>query len=147
VFVLSLTLRVPPLTLLYLLLGVVLAIICLDLAWLLGRRNWLVIAIGLLLASSAYVVFALIAGNSRWGVYEAIGVLIYGVLAWLGLRVSPRWLVLGWATHPLWDMVLHLSGSGAEIAPRSYVVSCVSFDLIVAGFVAARARIPELGTA
>jgi hypothetical protein len=129
-------------TALYLLLGVVLATVFLGFTQLRKQRDWLVVAIGLPAAASAYVVFALMAGNSRWALHEALGVLVYGAVAWLGLRVSPRWLVLGWAAHPLWDTLLHLSGTGAAVAPQAYVVSCVPFDLLVAGFIAARTDIP-----
>jgi hypothetical protein len=133
-------------TLLYLLLGVILGIIFLALARLRRRSDWLVVAIGLPVAALAYVGFALAAGNWSWAAYELVGVFAYGVVAWCGVRGSPRWLVLGWAAHPLWDTLLHLSGPGSNIAPRSYVVSCVTFDLLVAGFVAARSRIPSLRT-
>jgi len=132
-------------TLLYLLLGVVLAGVFLTLAQLRKQDDWLVVAIGLPVAELAYVGFGLMAGNGRWAAYDAVGVVVYRLIAWLGLRVSPRWLVLGWAAHPLWDVLMHLSGPGAEIAPQSYAVSCVPFDLIVAGFVAARPRIPRAG--
>jgi hypothetical protein len=132
-------------TSLYLLLGVVLAAIFLALSLLRKRGDWLVVAIGLPVAASAYIGFALMAGNGRWAAYEAVGVVVYGLIAWCGLRLSPRWLVLGWAAHPLWDTLLHLSGAGAELAPQWYVVSCVPFDLLVAGFVAARPHIPPSG--
>ena len=130
-------------TLVSLLLGVVLAVVFLALARLRKQRDWLVVAIGLPVAGLAYVGFALMAGNGRWAAYEAVGVLVYGLVAWCGLRRSPRWLVLGWAAHPLWDTLLHLSGTGAELAPQWYVVSCVPFDLLVAGFIAARPQIPR----
>jgi hypothetical protein len=131
--------------LLYLLIGVILGTTFLALARLRKRADWLVVAIGLPVAASAYVVFAVMAGNWRWVAYELVGVFVYGVVGWCGFRGSARWLVLGWAAHPLWDTLLHLAGSGADLAPRSYVVSCVTFDLVVACFVAAQSRIPGPG--
>lgn len=120
--------------------GLVLGFVFLLLARLRKRDDWLVLAVGLPVAASAYVGFALAAGNWRWAAYEAVGVVAYGIVGWCGFRLSPRWLVLGWAAHPLWDTLLHLSGMGADLAPRSYVISCITFDLLVAGFVAAHPR-------
>jgi hypothetical protein len=87
------------------------------------------IYVGFATASSAYV---------PWLVLETLGVGFYGALAWLGLRYSPWWLALGWATHPAWDVGLHLVGDGSAFTPAWYSVACVSFDLLVAVYLAAQ---------
>jgi hypothetical protein len=66
---------------------------------------------------------------------EALGVLLYGAVAWVGFRKSAALLALGWAMHVVWDVALHLQGAGAEYTPDWYPWGCLSFDLVVAGAV------------
>lgn len=93
----------------------------------------LVIAPGLVVATLAYVGFALIAGDGRWMALETGGSVAFAVLAWLGLRHSPWWLVLGWIAHAGWDIALHLDRA-QPLVGAWYPLSCIGFDLIVAGF-------------
>ena len=53
-------------------------------------------AVGLVVAALIYLLFALPGGDSSWMGIEALGVLLYGLLAWLGLTRSVRWLAAGW---------------------------------------------------
>lgn len=95
------------------------------------------LALGLVVAAVVYVGFALWYGAApHWLLLEGAGVAVYGAFAWLGLRQSVYWLAVGWALHVGWDVGLHLSGTGAAHAPEAYVWICVSFDLLVAAFVA-----------
>ena len=95
------------------------------------------LAIVLIIAALAYVAFAVRAGEGAfWMVGELVGVGIYGIMGLLGLRGSPMWLAAGWALHPLWDVVLHYFGPGSSFAPISYTIPCVSFDLLVAVYIA-----------
>ena len=95
------------------------------------------LAIVLIIAALAYVAFALRAGEGAfWVVGELVGVGIYGTLGLLGVRGSPMWLAAGWALHPLWDVVLHYIGPGSSFAPISYTIPCISFELLVAGYIA-----------
>ena len=103
-----------------------------------GERRLL--AIGLVVAALVYVGFAVAWGGGAWIAAEAGGVVIFSGLAVLGLKRSPWSLALGWGLHPLWDAGLHLVGTGATFAPGWYVVACISFDLLVAGYIAARFR-------
>ena len=43
--------------------------------------------------------------------------------------------MLGWATHPLWDVGVHLVNRQPNVAPAWYEIACVSFDFIVAAYV------------
>ncbi|HEX6624727.1 MAG TPA: DUF6010 family protein [Pyrinomonadaceae bacterium] len=104
-------------------------------------RERLVYAVGLVLTALVYVVFAVAGGASaRWAAIESLGVLLYGAAAWGGLRGLLRLLAAGWAAHVAWDVLLHLSGAGAEYTPHWYPWLCVSFDLIMAGAVLASSR-------
>lgn len=49
-------------------------------------------------------------------------------------------LVVGdrWAAHPLWDVGLHLLGGGRDFAPAWYAIACISFDGVVALYLAFR---------
>jgi hypothetical protein len=98
-------------------------------------RSLLVIA--LFVAALVYVVFAIRAGESAfWVIGELVGAAIFGGMALLGLRGSPYWIAAAWALHPLWDVVLHYFGPGYSFAPVGYTIACVSFDLLVAVYIA-----------
>ncbi|PVZ14624.1 DUF6010 family protein [Actinomycetospora cinnamomea] len=99
------------------------------------------LAIVLFIAGGVYLGFAVGAGASGgWALAELVQAIALGVLGLLGLRGSPYWLAAGWAVHPLWDVLLHHIGAGHEFAPRSWVIACVSFDLLVAAYVVLAAR-------
>ena len=95
-------------------------------------KERLIYTVGLGFTALAYPVLGLVgrAGN-EWLGYEAIGLVLFGLLAALGLRYSVI-LAVGWATHVLWDLLLHRHGPGAAYTPGWYPWLCVSFDLIVA---------------
>ena len=103
-----------------------------------GKRavsRWL-LALLLLVAALFYVVFALQEGAAGvWVAGEVLGVAIFGVMALRGLRGSPWWLAAGWALHPVWDIGLHSVGPGT-FAPAAYPIACLTFDLVVAGYIA-----------
>ena len=93
-----------------------------------------VLALGLLVAALIYVGLALAHPERRWLLIELAGVVLYGGLAWLGLRFSPWWLALGWLGHVGWDVGLHLDRPQSLVGAW-YPLLCVGFDLVVAGFV------------
>jgi hypothetical protein len=96
-----------------------------------GERRLLSVA--LVVAALIYLGFALAAASGRWLAYEAAGLALFAGVAWLGLRVGPWWLVLGWILHVGWDVGLHLDRS-QPIVGAWYPLLCVGFDLVVAGF-------------
>ena len=67
---------------------------------------------------------------------EAVGVAVFGGMGMVGLFGRMWWIVAGWALHPLWDVGLHYLGPGRPFAPETYTVACLSFDLLVASYVA-----------
>jgi hypothetical protein len=122
--------------------GAILAVPLILIAFLLSRfirdiigRSLLVVF--LFAAAGAYFGFALLAAPGPiWVLAELVQVIIFGVIALLGLRGSPWWLATGWALHPLWDVVLHYVGPGHSFAPITYTIPCLSFDLLVAAYTA-----------
>ena len=105
-----------------------------------NRAN-LVYAAGLILAALVYVAFAAAGGASTmWLAFEVCALLLYAVLAWVGLRRSIIALAIGWAAHVAWDLVVHVRGAGAQYTPDWYPWVCAGFDLVVAIAIIARYR-------
>ncbi|MCW8964660.1 MAG: DUF6010 family protein, partial [Gammaproteobacteria bacterium] len=92
------------------------------------------------IAAIFYVVFAIIWGNSKWLLIEAIGIPVYGLFVWAAIRYSSYWLSIGWLLHPVWDVVLHVLGPGNFVAPEWYAVGCITFDILVAIYIMFRAK-------
>jgi hypothetical protein len=132
----------PPLILGLLINGVAYAAIFIVVALLISRfadefvwRAFLVLF--MFIAAGLYIVFAVRAGEGTlWLVGEFVGVAIFGGVALLGLRGSLWWIVAAWALHPLWDVGLHYLGPGRSFAPETYTIACLSFDLLVAAYIA-----------
>ncbi len=120
------------------LIGLVLAIGLVFLARLTGsfEREKRIYAIGLLFAAMVYVGFGLFSGSTAWQVIEILGVPIYGLFAWLGLKKSGWFLAIGWALHVAWDALLH--DSSTPFVPSWYMGFCIGFDLFVAGYIGFR---------
>jgi hypothetical protein len=125
--------------------GAVGAIVLIVIAALLSRfatdvagRSSLVIF--LFAAAGAYFGFAVAAGAGLvWTLVELAQVVVFGSMALVSLRGSPYWLAAGWTLHPVWDG-LHYIGPGRSFAPLAYAIACVSFDLLVAAYIAAAYR-------
>ncbi|HEU4560062.1 MAG TPA: DUF6010 family protein [Longimicrobium sp.] len=101
------------------------------------RRRMGLHAAALVVAAVAYIVFAARDGDPTGVLVEVAGTVLFGGVAALGLaRRSARLLALGWALHPLWDVVLHTRGILAGYTPPGYVVACVGFDLLLAALIA-----------
>jgi hypothetical protein len=91
-------------------------------------------AVGLFVTALLYVLLAARgAAPAEWLAIEGLGVVIYGSLAWIGIRRWPRALALGWAAHVLWDFLLHLHGTAGAYTPDWWPWFCLSFDLVIAG--------------
>ena len=118
--------------------GLVLGACFIALARTFGERR--IFAVGLIVAALIYLGFAVFGhADPRWIGTEVLGVALYGTVAWLGLRHTAWWLVVGWAAHPIWDIALHLVGS-STYAPSWYAILCISFDVLVALYIASQCR-------
>lgn len=96
----------------------------------------LVYGSGLVVAALIYVGFGLFSGSVAWQLIEFGGVLIYAALAVLGIRRSGWFLGIGWASHVLWDLVVH--NASTAFVPRWYQFLCLGFDLFLAGYIGVR---------
>jgi hypothetical protein len=117
--------------------GVVLALI----AFLLSKfvsdvAGRTLLATVLFAASGAYLGFAVASPVSRiWLLIELLQAIAFGTLGLYGWRGPAKWLGLGWALHPLWDLPLHYYGPGRSFAPWTYAVACLSYDWVVAAYI------------
>jgi hypothetical protein len=103
------------------------------------KQELKIYALALVVAALIYVGFAFVGATPAWFTIEAFGLLVFTVMAWLGLRVTAWMLVCGWASHGAWDMLLHKLSEVAFV-PDWYPIVCLSFDLLLAGYLAARMR-------
>ena len=123
-----------------LILGAVLALLFILFARTRGpQREPFIYSIGLIVAALFYVAFSFTGGTTQWSIIELIGLVAFTLIAVLGLRVSLWFLVIGWASHVWWDVFLHLVREQLFV-PDWYPVACISFDLIVAGYIAVKLR-------
>lgn len=95
-----------------------------------------VYAIGLLIAALIYVGFGLFSDSIAWIITETLGVPIYAVFVWLGLRKSGLLLAIGWAFHVAWDTLLH--DYSTAFVPHWYINVCIGFDLLLATYIGFR---------
>ena len=125
----------------WLLLGLILGTALIYLARHRGvQREQRLLANALIVAAIIYVGFALVWGDSSWLLIELAGVPAYGLFYWLAYRQSFYWLALGWSAHPAWDIFLHLTGPGHDVAPAWYATACISFDFLLAAYIVASAN-------
>lgn len=125
-------------TLLAVISGVVLAMALVLLARRSGNyaKEKRIYATGLVVAALIYVGLGFFSDSIGWKMIELIGLPVYALFAWLGLKKSGWFLALGWALHVLWDTGLH--GTSTPFVPSWYIGLCLGFDLLVAGYVAVR---------
>ncbi len=140
----------PPLIVGLLINGVAYAAIFIVIALLIRRFTnaavWRVfVVVSLFVAAGLYVMFALRAGEGTfWIVVEVVGVAIFGGMGLVGLFGSIWWIVAGWALHPLWDVGLHFLGPGRSFAPETYTIACLSFDVLIAAYIAIAYAVGQL---
>src|SRR5689334_25331498 len=96
-------------------------------------------------AAGAYFGFAFNETTPRiWLLIELLQIVAVGLLGLYGWRGSPYWLALGYALHPVWDFGVHHLGPGREFAPVAYVISCISFDWVIALYIVIAYRLLHL---
>jgi hypothetical protein len=87
-------------------------------------------AIALIIAVFIYVGFAAFNRNVTELLLEITGAMFFGILAIVGWRFSPWWLVAGWFIHPVWDVLLHGQFQLVEV-PAGYPVVCLGYDIAI----------------
>jgi hypothetical protein len=125
---------------LQLLLGAVSCLVFIFLARLLNpkRELWLY-GVALIITALIYVGFTVRGATFAWVAIELIGAVVFTVLALLGLKISALLLAFAWAAHAAWDVILHKLLEVAFV-PDWYPLACLSFDLVLAGYIAVRVK-------
>lgn len=127
---------------LQLLLGAVSCLVFIFLARLLSpKRELKLYSITLIITALIYVGFTLRGATTGWLVVELIGAVVFTVLALVGLKFSALLLAFAWAAHSAWDVVLHKLFDVAFV-PDWYPLACLSFDLVLAGYLVGQAFLP-----
>lgn len=117
--------------------GVVLALPVLALAYFLPRSRALD-----LMAVQLAAIAAVYAGSSlAGGSFSVISVEVAAITAFFAASLFGRWgspaiLVVGYLAHGAWDIAHHL-GSIPTFLPDWYGPFCLAYDLVVAAFVGA----------
>jgi hypothetical protein len=101
------------------------------------ERELRLYALSLVIAALVYVGFTVRGATLKWLALELAGLALFTLLAWLGLKVSALILALAWAAHAAWDVLLHKLQDVAFV-PDWYPLACLGFDLLLAGYIAAR---------
>lgn len=118
--------------------GSLLSVISLLISRLISESQGLfVLALLLIVSAAAYVAFPIFAHEilSPWTVVALLQLLLIAVIALLGFGFSARWLIVGWALHPCWDLLIQHLGPASVFVPQEHPIACVSFDLVVALYV------------
>lgn len=127
---------------LQLLLGAISCCIFIFLARRLGPKLELrLYAISLIIAALIYVIFAALDPKIEWLMLELAGMLVFTLLAFVGLKISALLLALAWALHAGWDVFLHKLPHVAFV-PDWYPLACLSFDLLLAAYLVGQAFLP-----
>ncbi|BAY87587.1 hypothetical protein NIES267_71110 [Calothrix parasitica NIES-267] len=88
-------------------------------------------AVALILAASIYVGFSFSSQHNTWIFTETIGVIIFSVIAFLGVKFSPWFLAMGWLTHPAWDLFIDNHKLNIFV-PHWYPTVCIGYDIMIA---------------
>ena len=92
-------------------------------------------AVALILAASIYVGFSLLSQNTTWIFTETIGVIIFSLIAFIGVKFSPWFLVMGWLIHPVWDLLID-NHKLTTFLPHWYPTVCTGYDIAIASCIA-----------
>ena len=92
-------------------------------------------AVVLGLASGVFPGLAMADSGGGYPKVEWIMAVGFVALGMAGLWIAPGLLVSAWVLHGLWSMLHHFTALGDGI-PEEYPRVCITFDLVIAGFVA-----------
>ncbi|MDY6900095.1 MAG: DUF6010 family protein, partial [Cyanobacteriota bacterium] len=92
-------------------------------------------AVALIIAALIYVGFSLLSQNVTWILTETLGVIIFSLISFIGLKFSPWFLAVGWLIHPAWDLFIDNHNS-TTFVPYWYPTLCIGYDIAVASYIA-----------
>ncbi|MEL6461048.1 MAG: DUF6010 family protein [Cyanobacteria bacterium J06636_27] len=90
-------------------------------------------ALALIIAASIYVGFSLLSQNTTWIFTETLGVIVFSLISFLGLKFSPWFLAMGWLIHPAWDLFIDNHNSTIFV-PHWYPIVCIGYDIAIAWY-------------
>ena len=96
----------------------------------------------LIIAALIYAGFAISGvmnetASTGWILLEMSGVLLFTLIGFLGVKISPLILAFGWAAHVLWDVIFRHGGEISYV-PEFYPPVCIGFDLVFALYIVYR---------
>lgn len=92
-------------------------------------------AVALIIAALIYVGFSSLSQNTTWIFTEILGVIIFSIIAFVGIKFSPWFLAMGWLIHPAWDLLLDNHNLTAFV-PQWYPTVCIGYDIAIALYIA-----------
>jgi hypothetical protein len=87
------------------------------------------------LAAGVYPGFAMANPESGRPLIQWVAAVVFVSLGMVGLWISPLILAAAWVLHAFWDFLHHITALGDGV-PEGYPAFCISYDLLLAGFVA-----------
>jgi hypothetical protein len=90
-------------------------------------------AVLLAIIAGAYIGFAANDGRHSANIIEFLVSIGFGILAIVGLALSPLLIAGGYVAHGIWDLLHHHHGPHAD-TPAWYIPFCVVYDVIVGAF-------------
>ncbi|MAU70925.1 MAG: hypothetical protein CML04_02430 [Pseudozobellia sp.] len=84
----------------------------------------------LTLTAIAFIYIGFVATNFPELYIEAIGALVFFMLAYFGLTKKPMLIPLGLFLHGLWD-IGHLLWENASFLPEGYEILCIAADTLL----------------
>ena len=92
-------------------------------------------AVVLGLAAGVYPGFAMANPQEGRPLVQWVAALVFVFMGMVGLWYSPLILAGAWVLHALWVLLHHVTSLGDGV-PEGYPTFCLSYDLILASFVA-----------
>lgn len=99
-------------------------------------------AAALIIAASIYVGFSLLSQNTTWIFTEILGVIVFSLISFLGLKFSPWLLAMGWLIHPAWDLFIDNHNLNTFV-PHWYPIVCMGYDILIAWYIAWKCTKPK----
>ena len=77
--------------------------------------------------------------NTTWILTELLGVIIFSIIAFTGIKLSPWFLAIGWLILPAWDLLIH-NQNLTLFVPRWYPTVCIGYNILMALYIGWKCR-------